>query len=56
MWQTKRSEKFSSFKEAKEYVKNLELGGYNDWRLPTKDEFYKLCNIFEQKFEGDCLL
>ncbi|MCK5194391.1 MAG: DUF1566 domain-containing protein [Desulfobulbaceae bacterium] len=56
MWQTERSGKFSSFKEAKEYVQNFELGGYSDWRLPTKDELYMLRNIFEQKFEGDCLL
>ncbi len=56
MWQTGRSGKFSSFEEAKEYVKNLELGGHKDWRFPTKDELYTLCDIFDQKLAGDCPL
>lgn len=56
MWQTERSGKFSSFEEAKEYVQNLDLGGYSDWRLPTKDELYRLRDIFEQKLAGDCSL
>ena len=56
MWQTGRSGKFSSFDEAKEYVKNMKLGGHNDWRFPTKDELYTLCDLFEQKLAGDCFL
>jgi hypothetical protein len=54
LWQVGRSGEFSTFEEAREYVKNMELGGYNDWRLPTKDELYTLCDLFEQKLAGDC--
>ena len=33
------------WKEAKIYCLNLELGGYSDWRLPTRKELNKLANI-----------
>ena len=33
-------------KEAEQYASNLRLGGYNDWRLPTKKE---LLNIYKHK-------
>jgi hypothetical protein len=55
MWQRDRSGEFSSFKEANEYVENLELGGHTDWRLPTKDELYMLGVLFEMKRTGDCI-
>ena len=54
IWQTERSGKFSSFEEAEKYVKNLDLAGYSDWRFPTKDELFSLCNLFELKLAGDC--
>ncbi len=53
-WQISRSENFSSFEEAREYVEDLDLGGHNDWRFPTRDELYVLCELFELKFSGDC--
>ncbi|MBC8317315.1 MAG: DUF1566 domain-containing protein [Desulfobulbaceae bacterium] len=56
MWQIGKTEKLSSFEEAEKYVKNMELGGYNDWRVPTKNELYTLCDLFEQKLAGDCPL
>ena len=54
MWQGEVSEKFSSGQEAQEYVESLNLGGHSDWRLPTKNELYDLCDIFEVKLEGNC--
>lgn len=38
MWQIKRSKRFSTWEEANEYVSSLQLGGFDDWRLPTKQE------------------
>ena len=37
-------EKFT-WEEAKEYAKNLQLEGHNDWRLPTKEELSKIINV-----------
>ncbi len=54
MWQVERSEKFASGREAQEYADNLKLGDYSDWRLPSKDEYYSLCYIFELRREGNC--
>lgn len=56
MWQVTRSEELSSSQEAQDYVSNLRLGDYRDWRLPTKDEYYSLCYLFELKRSGDCPL
>jgi len=38
MWQKETVEKEMTWDEAMEYAKNLRLGGYDDWRLPTIDE------------------
>lgn len=54
MWQVERTEVFVSAEEALDYVENLNLGNYSDWRLPTKDELYELCALFEMKLAGDC--
>jgi uncharacterized protein (TIGR02145 family) len=34
-----------SWEEAKKYCQNLTLGGYSDWRLPTREELSRLANI-----------
>ncbi len=54
LWQVDSSEILTSGEEARTYAENLVLGGHNDWRLPTKDEYYSLCNIFELRQQGDC--
>lgn len=54
IWQVERSAIFPNRREAKEYAENLGLGGYEDWRLPSKDEYYSLCYIFELQRAGDC--
>ena len=42
MYQNQPFTKTYIWKEAKEYAQNLRLGGYDDWRLPTRDELKKL--------------
>ncbi len=54
MWQVERTKMLSSDQEALAYVDSLNLGNHSDWRLPTKDELYDLCYIFEMKLAGDC--
>lgn len=47
MWQKHRSNLFSSWEEADRYVKELELGGYTDWRLPTREELLDFYFVFD---------
>lgn len=42
MWQQDRSKLLHSAAEAQEYVDTLRLGGYADWRIPTKAESHNL--------------
>jgi len=54
-WQaTPESLVFYSWEEAQQYVRELDLGGYADWRLPTYDELYVLHDTFERRLNGDC--
>ena len=42
-----------TYKEAVEYCKNLKIGGYGDWRLPTVEELLKLSRSsgFKENFK-----
>ena len=54
MWQVEKGETFSSLRAAESYAENLELGGYDDWRLPTREELLQLHKIFFWKKNGNC--
>lgn len=56
MWQVTRGGLFPSLQEAEEYAESLELGGYNDWRLPTQDELFNLYYIYFWKNNGACVM
>lgn len=45
MWQKTPPKEKMTYDEALEYVENLELGGYSDWRLPTIKESFSLANL-----------
>lgn len=49
MWQKERGPLLTNIDEARLYVKKLNLGGYNDWRLPTVFELYELNFTFDFK-------
>jgi len=42
MWQVESSKESMPWQEAMDYASELELGGYNDWRLPTVEELKML--------------
>lgn len=56
MWQVESTNTLSSGQQAIDYARGLNFGGYHDWRLPSKEELYELCELFEMKLEGDCAL
>lgn len=45
MWENQEFTKKYTHKEAIKYCQNLSLGGYRNWRLPTKKELHTLMNI-----------
>ena len=53
MWQTDRSKKLKTAGEVDAYLKELNTGKYNDWRLPTKQELFELFSIFDLKNNGE---
>jgi len=53
MWQIEKSKIISDWQDADEYANKLQLGGFDDWRLPTRDECFKLSYLLLMK-KGDC--
>jgi hypothetical protein len=53
MWQIEKSKMISDWQDADEYANKLQLGGFDDWRLPTRDECFKLSYLLLMK-KGDC--
>ena len=45
MYQNQPFTKEYTWQEAKGYCQDLTLGGYDDWRLPTRAEFHKISNV-----------
>ncbi|WP_028585567.1 Lcl domain-containing protein [Desulfogranum mediterraneum] len=53
MWQLERGGPFSSLQEAEQYAAQLQLGGYDDWRLPANEELLQLFRLsFWKKNQG----
>ncbi len=46
MWQKETVEEEMQWEEAMEYAENLSLGGYDDWSLPTIEEFREVVRSF----------
>ncbi len=44
MWEKETQEEMTWF-EAMEYAKNLRLGGYDDWRLPSSEELLEVVTL-----------
>ena len=47
IWQKCTIAKKMNWDEAIEYAKNLRIGGYDDWRLPTIEELSEVVTICE---------
>jgi hypothetical protein len=53
MWQIEASKSVATGEEANAYVHDLQLGGFEDWRLPTREECLDLSELLLMK-KGDC--
>lgn len=49
MWQAAKSQNFSNWEDANQYVESLSLGGFDDWRMPTPDECLRLSKLIQLK-------
>lgn len=47
MWQEVPTTEGFDWQGAKDYVENLELGGYDDWRMPTLKELFSISDFSE---------
>ena len=47
MWQEVPTTEGFDWQGAKDYAENLELGGYDDWRMPTTKELYSISDFSE---------
>ncbi len=57
MWQiTPSRKKFRTLDKAEQYVKNLDLAGHHDWRIPTEVELDQLLGLIAIQGNGDCHL
>lgn len=56
MWQIAKEGVFNSPEEARQYAETLSIGGYDDWRLPTRDELFDLYCIFFWERNGNCTM
>jgi len=54
MWQVEKKRGVATAREAEIHVAGLKLGGYDDWRLPTKAELFELAKIFFWHKNNDC--
>ena len=44
-WQREVPDEEFNWKQAKEYASQLNLGGYTDWRVPTRDELIGIVDL-----------
>ena len=52
-----RSASIMEWRQAVDWCRNLEEGGYTDWRLPTVEELvYVMCNVDSLSSESICCL
>ena len=47
LWQEVPTTEGFDWQDAKDYAENLELGGYDDWRMPTLKELYSISDFSE---------
>ncbi len=52
VWHLSRSKRFKTGADVTEYLKTLNEGEFNDWRLPTQKELFQLFLIFDLKQNG----